>query len=73
MLVPQRAADGGLELIDGGPIVPERAQILERRLPMRALGVEEVEEVHAAPAVGELQGVTGLLGLRQIILGNPVL
>src|SRR5207237_35465 len=65
-LVPQRAADGSFELVQRGPEVAHRTEMLERRLAVGPLGVEEVEEAGAPPTVRELDGRTGLLRLRQV-------
>src|SRR5438309_2707600 len=65
-LVLPRAADGRFELVQRGPEVADRAEVLERRLAVGPLGVEEVEEARAAPAVRELDGRAGLLRLRQV-------
>src|SRR5439155_896095 len=65
-LAAQRAADGGLELVDRPPVLAERPQLLERGFPVRPLGVEEVEQAHAPSCVGELHGVPDPGRLRQV-------
>src|SRR3989442_6146016 len=65
-LVRPRAADGRFELVQRGPEVAHRAEMLERRLAVGPLAVEEVEEAGAPPTVRELDGRTGLLRFRQV-------
>src|SRR5437879_813183 len=65
-LVRPRAADGRFELVQRGPEVAHRAEMLERRLAVGPLGVEEVEEAGAPPTVRKLDGRTGLLRFRQV-------
>src|SRR2546425_1266351 len=66
MLVLPRTADGGLKLVESGPEVTERAQVLERDFAVRPLGVEEVQQAHPAASIRELDRLARLLRLRQV-------
>src|SRR5439155_20426480 len=66
ILLLQRAADGGLELVDGGVIIAERAEVLQRLLPIVPLGIEVVQQRHATALVGEFNSVARLLDLGQV-------
>src|SRR5215510_15505166 len=48
MSLLQRAANGGLELIERGVVVAERAVVVQRLLAIGPLGVEVVQQSHAA-------------------------
>src|SRR5262249_57929401 len=66
MSLLQRAANGGLELIERGVVVAERAVVVQRLLAIGPLGVEVVQQSHAASLVGELDRVSRLLDLWQV-------
>src|SRR5690349_3051717 len=66
MLRLQGAAHGGFQLIDGRPVIAEGAEVLERRLAIRALGIQEVQQADAAATVGELHSLPRLLGFGQV-------
>src|SRR2546430_17599141 len=64
--IPQRSTHRGLELVEGRRVVAERLQVFERRLAEGTLCVEEVDEAHAASAVGGPDRVRGFLAFRGI-------
>jgi len=56
----------GLELVHRVPVVTERTHVFQGGLPVRALGVEEVEHAEPAAPIRELHGGANTLGAWQI-------